>query len=68
MVGIIEDLILGASWSPAQDRLVIYSSKPSLLLLSPEMDLLNEIPLNIDKFIPDSINISWRDDAKVIFY
>lgn len=43
MVGVIEDPILAASWSPAEDRLVIYSAKPAILLLSPEMDLMNEI-------------------------
>jgi len=64
-VGVIEDRILGASWSPAEDRLVIYSAKPAILLLSAEMDLITEMPLSVEGFTCDRINMSWRDDAKV---
>jgi hypothetical protein len=31
---IIEDGILDATWSPGQDKLLIYSKNPSILLLS----------------------------------
>lgn len=65
MVGIIEDGILDASWSPAQDKLVIHTLKPSIVMLSPNMEVLNEIDLNVDEFSPDEIQTSWRADGQV---
>ena len=66
VVGVFEDGILNASWSPSQERLVIHTLKPSIVVLSPQMELLNEIDLDIDEFSPDAISTSWRADGEVI--
>lgn len=40
IVGIIENGVLDASWSPGQDKLVIHTMLPSIVILSTAMELL----------------------------
>ncbi|KAG0142181.1 hypothetical protein CROQUDRAFT_82453 [Cronartium quercuum f. sp. fusiforme G11] len=63
-VGCFEDKILGASWSPDDELLVIITGSHKLILLTKSFDVLCEQDLNLNEFGTDQpVSLGWGNKS-----